>query len=78
MIIDKITTGYVIQKFDTEKQEFISQSFVAGEVEYEHNGQPICCADLEAVRADNKYLPFDMIQPNDVVIDASLGQQTLK
>jgi len=36
MIINKITYGYVVQAFDTEKQQFVSQSFYAGDkVEYE-------------------------------------------
>jgi hypothetical protein len=43
MIINKITTGYVIQQFDTEKQKFVSQEFVAGdEVDWETEvGQPV-------------------------------------
>lgn len=31
MIINKITVGYVVQTFDTEKMEWIGQKFVAGD-----------------------------------------------
>ena len=31
MKINKITSGYVIQVFDTEKKQFVSQEFVAGD-----------------------------------------------
>lgn len=71
MIINKITTGFVIQQFDTEKQKFVSQEFVAGdEVDWEtEDGQP---ADMEApLVVDGQlqpilttYLPFNMEQPD--------------
>jgi len=43
MIINKITYGYVVQAFDTEKQQFVSQSFYAGDkVFYEtRDGSPV-------------------------------------
>ncbi len=58
MIINKITTGFVIQQFDTEKNQFVSQNFTAGEVEYENqNGEPVDAPNNEP------YLSFDMVQP---------------
>ena len=60
MIINKITTGFVIQQFDTEKQKFVSQEFIAGdEVDWETEvGQP---ADMD----ESPYLPFNMEQPDE-------------
>lgn len=58
MLINKITTGFVVQQYDTEQGRFISQEFVAGnEVEYECDGAP-----LEGDIDD--YLAFEMVQPN--------------
>lgn len=35
--IKKITTGFVVQEFDTETKQFISQEFIAGDdVEFEN------------------------------------------
>ena len=65
MIINKITTGFVIQSFDTEKQAWVSQEFVAGdEVDYEVDGLPINSQDFEdRVINGNIYLQFNMVQP---------------
>ncbi len=43
MIINKITVGFVVQQFDTEKNKWVSQEFVASdnfEVEYADYNQP--------------------------------------
>lgn len=61
MQIKKITTGFVIQVYDTEKKSFVSQEFIAGdEVEVE---------DIEGNPVDDDmipdYLPFDMVQPEN-------------
>lgn len=71
MKINKITTGFVIQTFDTVKMEYISQNFTAGEVEYEHDDETATPLDkIEAAEmgmehddGSEPYLPFDMIQP---------------
>ncbi len=64
MIVRKITTGFVVQNFDTEKQKFISQEFVAGDqVEVEVDGEPIDSSEVEGL--DETYLPFDMVQPEN-------------
>jgi len=58
MIVNKITTGFVIQSFDTEKKEFVSQDFIAGdEVSYEKEDGTPYNGDVDS------YLPFDMVQP---------------
>lgn len=61
MIVKKITSGFVVQIFDTEKNEFISQDFIAGDTcEYEDSkGSPV---DEETVK--ESYLPFFMVQPD--------------
>ena len=62
MLINKVTTGFVIQVFDTGLKRFVSQEFVAGdECQYEDkDGVPVCS---EALETDGKaaYLPFDMV-----------------
>lgn len=64
MLINKITTGFVIQTFDTEQKKFVSQNFTAGsECDYEdQTGTPVESELLE-VNGDEVYLPFDMVQP---------------
>jgi len=64
MIVKKITTGFVIQEFDTDKMQFVSQEFVAGdECEYEdEDGEPVESELLE-VEGQEIYLPYDMVQP---------------
>jgi hypothetical protein len=74
MLINKITTGFVIQTFDTEKRQYISQNFVAGDqVDYEStDGQtPIEDGFMESVNfgpdaEKEPYLPFDMLQPDRI------------
>ena len=67
MIIKKITDGYVIQSFDTDKQEWINQRFVAGDqTDYESENGKIYFHDfLDKIieRSTEPYLPFDMVQP---------------
>ena len=71
MLINKITTGFVIQTFDTDTRQYISQNFVAGDqVDYEStDGQtPIEDGFMESVNfgpyaEKEPYLPFDMVQP---------------
>ena len=74
MKINKITTGFVIQVFDTETGKYISQEFVAGEVDYEDKESQEVLSESqldELAKNDNfgpyaeeePYLPFDMVQP---------------
>lgn len=54
MLLKKITAGYVVQTFDSDKGKFIAQEFIAGdETEYEDGA------------IENAYLPFDMVQPGE-------------
>lgn len=69
MLVNKITTGFVVQKFDTETGKFVSQHFTAGcECDYEEedgtplNGSQLGVEDEQLVF--DAYLPFDMIQPD--------------
>lgn len=63
MILKKITTGFVIQEFDTDKGTCVSQSFVAGDSEYEtQDGEPINVSDFEE-KVSQTYFPFNMVQP---------------
>lgn len=66
MLIKKITEGYVTQTFDTDKQEFVSQEFKAGDmVDFEDDdGNGINQADFEnRLVSHSGYLPFNMVQP---------------
>lgn len=65
MKISKITVGFVIQTFDTDKGQFVSQDFIAGdEVTYEDlDGNVLDAAAV--MPTPEPYLPFDMVQPNE-------------
>jgi len=60
MIVKKITTGFVIQTYDTETGYCIEQNFSAGDiVEYEdEQGEPV-----DWHEGKDAYQPFDMVQP---------------
>jgi hypothetical protein len=60
MKVNKITTGFVIQVYDTETGRCIEQSFVAGDqVNYEdEHGDPVDWREQP-----DAYQPFDMVQP---------------
>lgn len=62
MIINKITTGYVIQTYNTDTGKCESQEFVAGdECEYEtEDGDSF---DVDDCEAELEYQPYEMIQP---------------
>jgi len=65
MIVNKITTGFVIQTYDTELKKWTGQEFVAGnQVDYEEAGTE---RNLEPGKiwpdSPEPYLPFDMRQP---------------
>jgi hypothetical protein len=74
MIINKITVGFVIQEWDTEKKRFVGQAFIAGDqVDYENKetGEAVKPSEVglggnaEGFTSTNTgdYLPFDMVQP---------------
>jgi len=74
MLINKITVGFVVQTFDTDKRKYIGQNFIAGDqVDYEStDGQtPIEDGFMESVNfgpdaEKEPYLPFDMVQPDQM------------
>jgi hypothetical protein len=63
MIINKITVGFVIQTFDTEKKQFIHQEFkAADEVTWENqDGSRAESPGTDII--EEPYLNFDMKQP---------------
>lgn len=66
MIVNKITSGFVTQSFDTETKKWVSQEFTAGdECQYEdQQGNAVAPALLE-VDGKEAYLPFEMVDPYD-------------
>lgn len=64
MIIRKKCYGYVLQLFDTEKNQFVSQEFCEDYVEYTtESGSPID-DDFFEMNVDSwPDLPFDLVQP---------------
>ena len=66
-MIYKITEGYVIQHFDTEKKEFVEQHFIAGDVcEYEDRAREPISPDQFHNEQGEDYLPYEMVQPAHV------------
>jgi len=65
MVIKKITSGFVIQEFDTDQQAFVSQEFIAGDdVDYELDDEPIDEFEFdEHLTNHTGYCPYDMVQP---------------
>lgn len=70
MIVRKLTTGTVVQEFDTDRDTWISQEFVAGpaigwcewEAEDGDVGSDEFLRSLEHI-IDSPCLSFNMIQP---------------
>jgi hypothetical protein len=66
MIIQKITPGYVIQQFDSEKKQFVFQEFIGGdEIDYEDTeGNALNELEVESFGLDKAApLHFNMVQP---------------
>jgi len=61
MKLKKITTGFVIQSYDTDKEAFTDQEFVAGD---ECVWEDEIGDSVDALASE--YLPYDMVQPNDL------------
>jgi len=64
MIVNKITIGFVIQQFDTETSQCISQEFVSGdEVSYEsENGELLDENEFDGLFL---YQSYDMVEPTN-------------
>lgn len=76
MRIVKVTTGFVIQTFDTDTREFTSQRFTASDdtTWEDDRGEVLGLGDeqhLEMIYGkggvDEPYLDFEMVQPNETV-----------
>lgn len=72
MKINKITTGFVVQTFDTDSGKFTEQNFTAGDEttwndhfgnQLERNSELIVSHGW----LDEPYLDFEMVQPNETV-----------
>jgi hypothetical protein len=89
MLVKKITTGFVVQVFDTDLGRWVSQEFVAGDdiqTEYEGEGGDPVDSDLLTVKKQVKgkrgrkrtvkeeaNLPFEMKQPNEMGLYDNTG-----
>ncbi len=63
MLINKITTGYVIQTYNTETGKCEAQEFIAGdecEYEFSETGRHF---DVNASETELEYQPYNMEQP---------------
>ena len=64
MLIRKITSGFVIQVYDTQRRRFVSQEFTAGDdVAYENERGEAVDSSLLEIDGQEAYLPFCMVQP---------------
>jgi hypothetical protein len=64
MIVHRITTGFVVQKFDADTGRCISQEFVAGDqVEYEDQAGNSIEEGQYGIDLEGLYWPLDMKQP---------------
>ena len=64
MIVTKITTGFVVQKFDSDTGRCISQEFVASDqVEWEDQKGDRIEDGQYGIDLEGLYWPLDMKQP---------------
>lgn len=66
MQLKKITEGFVVQTFDTDKKEFTEQSFTTGDqCTYEDtDGNIVEPDEFNDENGNEAYLPYHMLQPN--------------
>jgi hypothetical protein len=66
-MLKKITTGFVIQMYDTEKRMFVHQEFIAGQpVDFENEaGEAVDPSLFKDEDNTEAYLPFNMEQPKE-------------
>jgi len=68
MIIKKVTTGFVIQSWDIQLEQWVSQEFIAGDqVAYEIDDKYEDAAEfVQSFMPDPEpYLPFNVVQPEE-------------
>lgn len=63
MLVKKVTTGFVIQVYDTEKKRMVSQSFVDGDEVWETNEGEHLEAN-EVFPNGEPELPIELVQPS--------------
>ena len=64
MILHKITTGFVVQKFDSESGRCLSQEFVAGDqIEWEDQTGNTIENGKYGIDLEGLYFPAEMKQP---------------
>jgi hypothetical protein len=64
MIVNKTTTGFVVQKFDSETGRCLSQEFVAGDqVEWEDQAGNAVEDGQYGIDLEGLYFPLEMKQP---------------
>lgn len=69
MLINKITTGYVVQIFDTKRKEFIRQDFFQGDPkDLEHPKETVLNKPI-VIDNEEFNLGFDMVQPDVQLIE---------
>ena len=67
MIINKITVGFVTQKFNTETGQFVSQEFIGSDERTWENemGDPV---DPPQVDGKEAYMHYEMHQPTALLV----------
>ena len=67
MLVNKVTTGFVIQTFDLDTSRCTMQQFVAGDsCDIETlGGLNVEENDKIMLTAGNLYYPYDMVQPGE-------------
>ncbi len=75
MKINKITTGFVIQTYDTDLGKWTGLEFVAGDqTDYEEAGTGAILTPAEIwPNSPEPYLPFLMRQPDEIAKEQSHG-----
>lgn len=81
--IQIVTSGIVVQTFDTKSQEFIDQCFYGDDTEYEDiDGNRISFEELPKEIRDalnNACLPTNLVQPKEIYVNknkiSSLSEQ---
>jgi hypothetical protein len=66
MILRKITSGFVVQEFDSETGRCLSQEFVAGDqVEWENRQSNLVSDGDFGIDLEELYYPMEMKQPEE-------------
>lgn len=69
MKINKFTSGFVIQTFDTDKNNWVSQEFISDDSSYDYETENGESVDPEVVMGESQeepYLSYEMRQPRQL------------